>query len=52
MVIIQKEMLEIEEEVKKESGEEEKELDLGQTGTNLWNLITLAGPAAEYESVL
>jgi uncharacterized protein YjaG (DUF416 family) len=38
-------------------GEEEeeegaRELDLGKTGENLWQLITLKGPKAEYESVI
>ena len=32
--------------------EDEEELDLGKTGENLWQLITLSGPSAQYESVL
>ena len=27
-------------------------MDLGKTGENLWHLITLKGPKAEYESVI
>jgi hypothetical protein len=35
-----------------EEEEGAKELDLGKTGENLWHLITLKGPKAEYESVI
>jgi hypothetical protein len=35
-----------------EDNGEDEELDLGKTGENLWQLITLSGPSAQYESVL
>ncbi len=35
-----------------EVGEEEQELDLGKTGENLWQLITMQGATAQYDSVL
>ncbi len=35
-----------------EEEEGARELDLGKTGENLWNLVTLKGPKAEYESVI
>ena len=45
----------IQETTGQEDDEEEegaRELDLGKTGENLWHLITLKGPKAEYESVI
>ncbi len=50
-MIVQRELL-TEGSPQGEEGEEEKELDLGKTGKNLWNLITMSGPSAEYEAVL